>query len=133
MRRRHRALNAVAAIIAVATTMIGGAGAVAQTPADGREAHSVTIHARETPPTGYPTATPVAEEPEHPIVGLFRAVLIVGMLFAVGMVMAVAMLVRGVKRRRSGRQRRSGAPPSTSAGSDVAMSFSTDEGPTPLA
>jgi hypothetical protein len=102
-RRRHRALNAVAALVAVATTIIGGAGAAAQTPADGREAHSVTIHARETPPTGYPTATPVAEEPEHPIVGLFRGVLIAGMLVTVGVVVAITMLLRGVKRRRSGR------------------------------
>jgi hypothetical protein len=103
MRRGHRALNVVAALVAVATTMIGGAGAVAQTPAEGREAHSVTIHARETPPTGYPTATPVAEEPEHPIVGLFRGVLIAGMLVAVGVVVAVTTLVRRVRRRRYSR------------------------------
>jgi hypothetical protein len=99
----HRVRNAVIALVSLAMMTIGAAGAVGQTPAAGREPHSVTIPATETLPAAYPTATPVAEEPENRIVVLFRSVLIAGMLVIVGLVVAVVLLVRGVKKRRSGR------------------------------
>jgi hypothetical protein len=99
----HRARNAAIALVCLAIMIVGTASAVEQTPAAGREPHSVTIPAAEAPPAAYPTATPVVEEPENRIVVLFRSVLIAGMLVMVGLVVAGVLLVRGVKRRRSGR------------------------------
>lgn len=101
--RLWRAQIAVAAIVTMSTTLIGGAGIATHHAAGGWKAQSVTVPAAETPPTGHPTATPIAEEPENRLVGLFRGVLIAGMLIAIGLGVAVALLVRGVKRRRSSR------------------------------
>jgi len=102
-RRLHRTLNAVVALLAVAMITIGATGAAANPLVGGREAPSVTIQPAASLPTGYPTASPVAEEPENRIVGMFRALLVAAMLVAVGAVVAIVLVVRGVKRRRARR------------------------------
>jgi hypothetical protein len=100
-RRARRARGFVSVVLALAVTLIGGAAAASQAPAPGTSAHGVTIPAVETPPTGHPTATPVAEEPENRIVTLFRGLLIAAIILTVGVIVTIVLLVRAVKRRAS--------------------------------